>query len=459
MPLQRGYVPGAVPPQASSPGHSHVLRIQRGCDSERHLDYCNLFAVSVSTCHVSPSGSSLALSWGPPQGAAANGSCCCYNANKRSQAARIVNSLITSKGQARISIACESPSRSLPSITVEGNLIRAAHSSLMRRIRTPGHNQSAKTYLEQQFDLFADCNLDVLIHHGLHILPETLQPYNYPTTNKTAIALVGPGGCTRALGRPLTFELLRALRSRELQFLLPPPPAGTSRCHSRRQKKRGKIEAHGVTSRMYIKRGISPYYSIGSGDARNSETRPLRVSARMNLTYVNDLRVCRFGACVGFYGMDCDGKIYLDFRINIERRLALFKVYLRMPEPELHKNLALNELGKFIYFRLCMHVLSTSHFNRYRWIPALLKCAIQEVGVTARVTLDLGRPTASTPNGNCKLMSPTSRDRAVTLGSQRLQHLPCKPCTTVSGTCFKLVPLKNTTKAGPKSAISPLHRT
>jgi hypothetical protein len=83
-------------------------------------------------------------------------------------------------------------------------------------------------------------------------------------------------------------------------------------------------------------------------------------------------------------------------------------------------------VGIFItVYRLlvCMHVLSTSHFNRYRWIPALLKCAIQEVGVTARVTLDLGRPTASTPNGNCKLMSPTSRDRAVTLGSQRLQRL------------------------------------
>jgi hypothetical protein len=56
-----------------------------------------------------------------------------------------------------------------------------------------------------------------------------------------------------------------------------------------------------------------------------------------NLTYVHDLRVCRFGACIGLYGMDCDGRIYLYFRINIERGLALFKVYLRMPEPELQK--------------------------------------------------------------------------------------------------------------------------
>jgi hypothetical protein len=49
----------------------------------------------------------------------------------------------------------------------------------------------------------------------------------------------------------------------------------------------------------------------------------------------------------------------------------------------------------------CMHVLCTSIVingfplsSNVRWLPALLKCAIQQADVTARVTLCFGHPMA-----------------------------------------------------------------
>ncbi|GAA94266.1 uncharacterized protein L969DRAFT_275514 [Mixia osmundae IAM 14324] len=52
-------------------------------------------------------------------------------------------------------------------------------------------SQSAKTYLERNFEAFQDCDLDELIKHGLHALRDTLQQDKELSTLNTSIGVVG----------------------------------------------------------------------------------------------------------------------------------------------------------------------------------------------------------------------------------------------------------------------------
>ncbi|KAN0131207.1 hypothetical protein V8E53_010911 [Lactarius tabidus] len=78
-----------------------------------------------------------------------NGSCCCYNASKRSQAAQIADAP-ASEPQAE-------PHRERPSPDLLKRLL-----PVLRRLDWRGTINLPRR------------NLDVLIRHGLHILPETL---------------------------------------------------------------------------------------------------------------------------------------------------------------------------------------------------------------------------------------------------------------------------------------------
>ncbi|TFL05538.1 20S proteasome subunit [Pterulicium gracile] len=52
-------------------------------------------------------------------------------------------------------------------------------------------SQSAKTYLERNYEKFQDCTLEELIKHGLHALRETLQQDKELTIHNTSIGLIG----------------------------------------------------------------------------------------------------------------------------------------------------------------------------------------------------------------------------------------------------------------------------
>jgi 20S proteasome subunit alpha 6 len=52
-------------------------------------------------------------------------------------------------------------------------------------------SQSAKTYLERNYEKFHDCTLDELIKHGLHALRETLQQDKELTIMNTSIGIIG----------------------------------------------------------------------------------------------------------------------------------------------------------------------------------------------------------------------------------------------------------------------------
>ncbi|GAA6042941.1 hypothetical protein JCM8097_000009 [Rhodosporidiobolus ruineniae] len=52
-------------------------------------------------------------------------------------------------------------------------------------------SQSAKTYLEANFEDFSDCDLPTLIKHGLHALRDTLQQDKELTIHNTSIGIVG----------------------------------------------------------------------------------------------------------------------------------------------------------------------------------------------------------------------------------------------------------------------------
>jgi len=54
-------------------------------------------------------------------------------------------------------------------------------------------SQSARTYLERNFDEFKDASRDELVLHGLKALRDTLQQDRELTTLNTSVAVVGPG--------------------------------------------------------------------------------------------------------------------------------------------------------------------------------------------------------------------------------------------------------------------------
>ncbi|KAK4686409.1 20S proteasome subunit alpha 6, partial [Tremellales sp. Uapishka_1] len=53
-------------------------------------------------------------------------------------------------------------------------------------------SQSAKTYLEKNYEAFQDCDLPTLINHGLSALADTLQQDKHLTIKNTSIAIIGP---------------------------------------------------------------------------------------------------------------------------------------------------------------------------------------------------------------------------------------------------------------------------
>jgi len=55
-------------------------------------------------------------------------------------------------------------------------------------------SQSAKTYLEKNYERFADASLEELITHGLCALRETLQQDKELTIQNTSIGILGPAG-------------------------------------------------------------------------------------------------------------------------------------------------------------------------------------------------------------------------------------------------------------------------
>jgi len=55
-------------------------------------------------------------------------------------------------------------------------------------------SQSAKTYLEKNYESFTDCSLEELITHGLHALRETLQQDKELSIKNTSIGILGPAG-------------------------------------------------------------------------------------------------------------------------------------------------------------------------------------------------------------------------------------------------------------------------
>lgn len=57
-------------------------------------------------------------------------------------------------------------------------------------------SQSAKTYLEDHADEFAECSLEDLIQHGLNALKDTLQQDKTLTMANTSIAIIGPPSST-----------------------------------------------------------------------------------------------------------------------------------------------------------------------------------------------------------------------------------------------------------------------
>ncbi|KIM26328.1 hypothetical protein M408DRAFT_330683 [Serendipita vermifera MAFF 305830] len=60
-------------------------------------------------------------------------------------------------------------------------------------------SQSAKTYLEKNYEKFMDCSLEHLITHGLHALRETLQQDKELTILNTSIGIVGPPAASEVL--------------------------------------------------------------------------------------------------------------------------------------------------------------------------------------------------------------------------------------------------------------------
>ncbi|KAI5124781.1 hypothetical protein M0805_005415 [Coniferiporia weirii] len=70
-------------------------------------------------------------------------------------------------------------------------------------------SQSAKTYLERNYEEFVDCTLEKLIEHGLHALRETLQQDKELTIHNTSIGIVGPlGELEKAVSPPGSFRIL-----------------------------------------------------------------------------------------------------------------------------------------------------------------------------------------------------------------------------------------------------------
>ena len=53
-------------------------------------------------------------------------------------------------------------------------------------------SQSAKTYLEKNYEVFEHADLPALINHGLNALADTLQQDKHLTTLNTSIAIIGP---------------------------------------------------------------------------------------------------------------------------------------------------------------------------------------------------------------------------------------------------------------------------
>lgn len=53
-------------------------------------------------------------------------------------------------------------------------------------------SQSAKTYLEQNYEAFEDASLEELVRHGLNALADTLQQDKNLTMRNTSIGIIGP---------------------------------------------------------------------------------------------------------------------------------------------------------------------------------------------------------------------------------------------------------------------------
>lgn len=60
-------------------------------------------------------------------------------------------------------------------------------------------SQSAKTYLEQNYEAFEDASLEELVRHGLNALADTLQQDKNLTKRNTSIGIIGPS--TEAVDR------------------------------------------------------------------------------------------------------------------------------------------------------------------------------------------------------------------------------------------------------------------
>ncbi|KZT54542.1 N-terminal nucleophile aminohydrolase [Calocera cornea HHB12733] len=74
-------------------------------------------------------------------------------------------------------------------------------------------SQSAKTYLEKNFEAFEACSLEDLVRHGLHALRETLQQDKELTIHNTSIGILGPAGVheqatAASLGKEGVFRIL-----------------------------------------------------------------------------------------------------------------------------------------------------------------------------------------------------------------------------------------------------------
>jgi len=96
-------------------------------------------------------------------------------------------------------------------------------------------SQSAKTYLEKNYESFADCSLEDLVRHGLHALRETLQQDKELNVNNTSIGIVGPAsvhetgispnGPFRILENEAVEPFLQTMIPKETDTAAPAPPA------------------------------------------------------------------------------------------------------------------------------------------------------------------------------------------------------------------------------------------
>merc|ERR1712107_185621 len=55
-----------------------------------------------------------------------------------------------------------------------------------------GKSTSAKTYLEKNFESFANCSLDELIQHAVHAMGKTTSSDQTLTTKNTAVGVLSP---------------------------------------------------------------------------------------------------------------------------------------------------------------------------------------------------------------------------------------------------------------------------